>query len=48
GVYNTFWGMLHHHLEKTLTKKIVVEYLFMMALILSILFASHNFGARVI
>ena len=47
GIYNTFWGILHHSLEKSLTKKVIVEYLFMMALILSILFASHNFGARI-
>lgn len=47
GFYNTFWGILHHHLEKNLTRKLIVEYLFMLAVVLSILFASHNFGARI-
>src|SRR5207253_2431219 len=47
-VYNTLWGILHHYLEKTLTRKIVLEYLAMMVLIISLVFAGHNFNQRVI
>lgn len=48
GVYNTLWGILHHHLDRTLTGKVIFEYLVMMALILSFLLASHNFNQKVI
>jgi len=47
-VYNMLWGLLHHHLDKTLTRRVVFEYLVMMVLIMSLLFASHNFNQRVI
>lgn len=47
-VYNTLWGILHHELDKTLTRKIVFEYVIMMLLIISFLFAGHNFGQRII
>ena len=47
-VYNMLWGVLHHHLDKTLTRQVVFEYLVMMVLILSFIFASHNFNQRVI
>ncbi|MBI4049741.1 MAG: hypothetical protein HY395_02940 [Candidatus Doudnabacteria bacterium] len=47
GVYNTFWGILHHHLEKTLTKKLVFEYLAMLLLILSVIAASQDFTPRI-
>ncbi|MEJ0020968.1 MAG: hypothetical protein WDN47_00105 [Candidatus Doudnabacteria bacterium] len=47
-VYNMLWGILHHYLDKTLTQKVVFEYLAMMILIISFLFASHNFNQRVI
>jgi len=46
--YNTLWGLLHHHLDKTLTRKVAFEYIAMMVLIVSFLFASHNFNQRVI
>jgi hypothetical protein len=46
--YNAFWGMIHHFLEKSLTKKVFWEYFFMLILVISILLASHNFGQRVI
>jgi hypothetical protein len=46
-VYNMLWGILHHHLDKTLNRKIVFEYLVMMIFIISVLFASHNFHQRV-
>ncbi len=47
-VYNTLWGLLHHYLDKTLSRKVVFEYFAMMILIISFLFASHNFNQRVI
>lgn len=47
-IYNTLWGILHHDLEKTLTRQIVFEYLIMTVLVISILFATHNFNQRVV
>jgi hypothetical protein len=47
-LYNTFWEILHHHLDHTLTKKVAFEYLAMMVFIVTIIFASHNFNQRVI
>jgi hypothetical protein len=47
-VYNAIWGILHHHLDHTLTKKIAFEYIAMMVFIVSFVFASHNFNQRVI
>lgn len=47
-VYNTLWGILHHYLDHSLTRKVVFEYLVMMVLVISILFASHNFNQRII
>lgn len=47
-VYNTQWGILHHHLDKALTKKIAFEYVAMMILILTFVLAGHNFGQKVV
>lgn len=47
-VYNSLWGMLHHHLDRTLTKKLAFEYVLIMFLAISILLASHDFGAKVL
>jgi hypothetical protein len=47
-VYNTLWGLLHHHLDKNLSRKVVFEYLTMLVLVISILFANHNFNQKVI
>ncbi|OGE88095.1 MAG: hypothetical protein A3J07_01540 [Candidatus Doudnabacteria bacterium RIFCSPLOWO2_02_FULL_49_13] len=47
-VYNSLWGILHHYLDGTLTRKIVFEYLVMMILVVSVLFASHNFNQRIV
>lgn len=47
-VYNLFWGILHHHLDRTLTKRVAFEYLIMMILVVSLVFGSHNFNQRVI
>lgn len=47
-VYNSLWGMIHHYMEKSLTKKLAVEYAFVMLLAVSLILASHNFGPRVL
>lgn len=47
-VYNTMWGILHHYLDKTVTKKLVFEYFVMMLFIISFVLATHNFNQRVI
>jgi hypothetical protein len=47
-VYNSLWGILHHYLDNSLTKKIAFEYLAMMIFIISFVFASHNFNQRVV
>jgi hypothetical protein len=47
-VYNAAWGILHHFLDRSLSKKIVWEYLFIMLVIFSILFATHDFSVRVL
>ncbi|HYE22612.1 MAG TPA: hypothetical protein VD998_03415 [Verrucomicrobiae bacterium] len=46
-VYNAGWGILHHYLDNNLTKKLAIEYLFMMFLVVSILLASHDFTPRI-
>jgi len=46
-VYNSLWGMLHHYLDRNLTKKLVFEYVLMTILILSFIFASHDFTPRI-
>ena len=47
-VYNTLWGFLHHHLERTLTKKLVFEYTLMLLVVLSLLLAGNNFDSRIL
>lgn len=47
-VYNSMWGIFHHHLDKTLSRKLALEYVLMMILVISILLAGHNFNQRVI
>lgn len=46
-VYNTFWGLLHHHLDRTLSRKLVFEYFLMMILVLSFLVGSHDFRPQI-
>jgi len=46
-LYNTFWGLLHHKLDRTLNKKIVWEYILLDILVLAIIFSTHNFGPRI-
>ena len=47
-LYHAVWSFLYHHLERTFTLKLAFEYLLLTVLLISILFASHNFGTRVI
>lgn len=47
-VYNTVWGFLHHYLEKTFSSRVALEYLILGLLVVSIIFATHNFGTRII
>jgi hypothetical protein len=47
-LYNTLWGFAHHYTEKTLDTKTALEYLVFGILIVSIIFATHNFGVRVV
>lgn len=46
-VYNCLWGILHHHLDRTLSRRLVFEYVVMMLFVVSFLLASHNFDQRV-
>ncbi|MBX4204818.1 MAG: hypothetical protein KW788_01355 [Candidatus Doudnabacteria bacterium] len=47
-MYNTVWGFIHHSLDRTFTTKVALEYLVMGILVVSIIFATHNFGTRII
>jgi hypothetical protein len=47
-VYNTLWGLLHHYLDKTLSKAVAFEYVLMMIFVVTFVLASHNFQPRVI
>jgi hypothetical protein len=47
-LYNTIWGFIHHYLDKTFTTKIALEYLVLGLLVISIIFATHNFGTRIV
>ncbi|HYC79475.1 MAG TPA: hypothetical protein VEC17_00420 [Candidatus Binatia bacterium] len=46
-VYNTCWGVLHQYLEKTLTRKVLWEYIFMMVVLVSIILSTHDFQGRI-
>ncbi len=45
--YNTCWGMLHHYLDNNLTKRLALEYLFLLCLAITVLLASHDFNPRI-
>jgi hypothetical protein len=47
-LYNTIWGFIHHSLDKTFTTKIALEYLILGLLVVSIIFATHNFGTQIL
>lgn len=47
-VYNTLWGLLHHYLDQTLTRRVVLDYLMMAVFVISVLLASHNFHQQII
>jgi hypothetical protein len=46
-IYNTCWGLQHQYLEKTLTKRIFWEYVFMMVVLVSIILSTHDFKGRI-
>jgi hypothetical protein len=46
-IYNAAWGMLHHHLDNNLTRRLVFEYLLLLFLVLSIVLAGHDFTPRI-
>ncbi len=46
-VYNTCWGALHHYWDNNLTKRLAIEYIILLLLVLSILLASHDFTPRI-
>lgn len=47
-IYNMLWGIFHHYLDQKLNRRIFLEYVLMMILILSFLFASHDFRPQVL
>lgn len=47
-VYNTVWGLVHHHyLEKNLRRLLVYEYLAVLFVVLVIIFSMTNFAERI-
>jgi hypothetical protein len=46
-VYNTAWGLLHHHLDNNLSRKLIFEYIMLLILTISIVLASHDFAPRI-
>lgn len=47
-IYNFWWGLYHHYLDKTLTAKTFWELLFLTALLLLMVAGVTNFKARII
>jgi hypothetical protein len=46
-VYNTVWGLLHRYLDRTLTRKLLWEYVFMLIVLISLVLATHDFQGRI-
>lgn len=47
-IYNTLWGIIHHHwIDRNLTRQIVYEYLAVLFAILVIVFSITNFAQRI-
>lgn len=44
--YNTLWAFMHHTLDRTFSTKLAFEYLILAILVVSIIFATHNFSPR--
>jgi len=47
-LYNTLWGLIHHYIDRTLTARITFEYIIMAVVVLSIVYATHNFANRLV
>ena len=45
--YNTFWGILHRYLDKTLTRRLLIEYVFMLVVLASLILATQNNYGRI-
>jgi hypothetical protein len=46
-VYNTVWGLLHRYLDRSLTRKLMWEYIFMLIVLVSLVLATHDFQGRI-
>lgn len=46
-VYNGAWSVLHRYLDRTLTWKILWEYVFMLIVLISLILATHDFQGRI-
>jgi hypothetical protein len=46
-VYSCAWALLHHYLDRTLTRVILWEYVFTMIVLASIILATHDFQGRI-
>jgi hypothetical protein len=46
-VYNVVWGMLHKYLDRSLNRKLMWEYIFMLLVIVSLILATHDFKGRI-
>jgi hypothetical protein len=47
-IYNFLWSCYHHFLENTLTKKVLLENLFLTLIIVVLVFSNTNFKARIL
>lgn len=47
GVLHLFWGLSAEHLQKTLTRRVVFEYILAFALVIFIVLSTTNFSARI-
>jgi hypothetical protein len=46
--YNLCWGVLHRYLDRTLTRKLLWEYVFMFVVVVSFILATHDFKGRIL
>lgn len=46
-IYNGAWNVLHRYLDRTLTRKILWEYAFMLIVLVSLILATHDFQGRI-
>ncbi len=46
-VYNAGWGMIHRYKDKTLTNQLLVEYVFMLVVLVSVVLATQDFNGKI-